>query len=375
MIAAQPRFSPGRVVASLALTTWAACGLLALAALGLWPKDARLIAFVSYQDGNREIYVVDAGALVFRPVRVTDNVAPDSDPVWSPDGRHLAFVSTRDGDHDIFITDLDGSWVMQVTHNDVLDWRPAWSPDGTRLLFESELDKNFEIYVAGVDLAACDLQAPACISAPIRLTDHPAVDSYPTWSPDGRQIAFQSNRDGNFDIFVVPVIGPGLVGPAPGERLEPLNLTRDPAGDWFPAWSPDGRYLAFESDRDHNREIYILDLEAGLDPPIRLTAHTATDTAPRWSPDGQSILFVSNRSHDDEIYLAAFDGQPARTIRNLTNRPGSERNPLWSPDGRQIAFESYGQGSDGIFIMKSDGTEQTQITFSSRGDRQIAWRP
>lgn len=360
-------------LAGIAAAALLACSLLAVAGWRLWSRQGETIAFVSYRDGNREIYRVDVDALVYRPIRITDDSAPDSDPVWAPDGAHLAFVSTRDGDHEIYIATAEGLQIIQVTHNGALDWKPAWSPDGAHVVYESQLGQNFEIYVVDVNFAACTRQAAPCVSDPIRLTYDPAVDSYPTWSPDGKWIAFQSNRKGNFDIFVMPA--PGSRDGADSDGSEPVDLTNHPANDWFAEWSPDGAYIAFESDRDQNREIYAIDLRGDSPRPVRLTYSTATDTSARWSPDGRQIAFVSNRNNNEEIYLMSFDGQSATAPINLTHTPVSDRNPIWSLDGQRIAFESYGKDSFGIFVMKPDGSERTQITFSSRGDRQIAWRP
>ena len=115
------------------------------------------------------------------------------------------------------------------------------------------------------------------------LTNNPALDFQPAWSPDGTRIAFTSDRDGDREIFVMNVDGSGLV-----------QLTMNTDSDGTPAWCENGTKIAFRSDRDGNLEIYIMNAD-GSDQ-IRLTTDAATDTEPSCSPDGSTILFFSDRS-------------------------------------------------------------------------------
>ncbi len=123
-----------------------------------------------------------------------------------------------------------------------------------------------------------------------RLTDVSGDDSSPSWSPDGRHIVFESNRDGNYGIYVMDANGDNL-----------RNLTNDNSRDGHPSWSPDGRSIAFFSDRDGNYEIYVMGSDGSN--LHRLTDHSADDRSPSWSPDGRHIAFSSNRDGDWEIYV------------------------------------------------------------------------
>jgi WD40 repeat protein len=183
-------------------------------------------------------------------------------------------------------------------------------------------------------------------SDPRRLTDNPANDMFPTWSADGRYIAFVSDRDENREIYVMKTDG-----------TEQTNLTHDAAEDWTPAWSPDGETIAFASYRDANWEIYIMDADGSN--PQRLTRSSAADYAPCWSPDGQYIAFQSNRDGNWEIYVMARDGQG---LQRLTNDEATDSAPAWSPDGTIIAFESYRDGDMEIYLMNIDGSDQRNIT-------------
>lgn len=109
----------------------------------------------------------------------------------------------------------------------------------------------------------------------VNLTRHPAMDSFPAWSLDGRRIAFHTYRDGNAEIYVMDADGSGLT-----------RLTDHPADDWGPSWSPDGLRLAFTSDRDGNNEIYTMDVDDRS--VFQLTSNTASDTWPVWSPSGHA---------------------------------------------------------------------------------------
>ena len=183
-------------------------------------------------------------------------------------------------------------------------------------------------------------------SDPRRLTDDPGNDMFPTWSADGRHIAFVSDRDGNREIYVMKADG-----------TEQLNLTHEAAEDWTPAWSPDGTTIAFASYRDANWEIYTMTADGSN--PQRLTAMAGADYAPCWSPDGQRIAFQSNRDGNWEIYVMGRDGQG---LQRLTEDEATDSAPAWSPDGMVIAFESYRDGNMEIYLMGVDGSDVRNIT-------------
>jgi len=190
------------------------------------------------------------------------------DFAWSAQGTRIAFVhdDIKSPYHNIYVINADGSNLRKLTTDTPgYYWDPSWSPDGTEIAFICDPDgnledRNLEIYVMDADG-----------SNQRNLTKNSAWDSLPDWSPDGNKIAFVSDRDGNAEIYIIYVDGSGL-----------LTLTKNPATDSHPDWSPDGTKIAFSSDRDGNREIYIMNSDGSSQ--TRLTNNTVDDDYPVWSP-------------------------------------------------------------------------------------------
>ena len=183
-------------------------------------------------------------------------------------------------------------------------------------------------------------------SDPQQLTREPADDMSPAWSPDGAAMAFVTDRDGNRELYTMKPDG-----------TQQINLTNHGAEDWTPAWSPDGGSIAFSSYRDGNWEIYVMGSDGSN--PTRLTSNSAADYGPTWSPDGQEIAFHSNQDGNWEIYVVGRDGQG---LRRLTVDEATDFAPAWSPDGTLIAFESYRDGNMEIYLMYADGSEPYNIS-------------
>ncbi len=172
----------------------------------------------------------------------------------------IAFMSDRDGNVEIYVMNADGSGQKNLTNNPAIDKNPAWSPDGKKIAFDSYRDGNQDIYVMNADG-----------SGQKNLTNDLINGGYPAWSPDGKKIAFDSYRDGNWEIYVMNADGSGQ-----------KRLTNNPADDNFPSWSPDGKKIAFMSDRDGNLEIIVMNADgSGLE---NLTNNPADDGYPSWSP-------------------------------------------------------------------------------------------
>ena len=163
-------------------------------------------------------------------------------------------------------------------------------------------------------------------------------------------IAFASNRDGNWEIFLMKVDG-----------SNPINLTQNPAQDDYPCLSPDGSKIAFTSDRDGGLDIYVMNADGSGQ--TRLTADSSWNRHPAWSPDGTRIAFSSSRDPNDEIYLMNPDGS-GQTRLTYSYSYDTNLHPSWSPDGSKLAFTAYMEGSytADISVINADGSDQRNLT-------------
>jgi len=199
-----------------------------------------------------------------------------------------------------------------------------------------------------------------------RLTNHAAMDELPAWSPDGKRIAFSSRREGGSDIFLMNGDGTGLTRLT---RLTDMGLYA-----FHARWSPDGKRIAFQS--FVRPDIFVINVDGtGL---TNLTNHPANDGSPDWSPDGRKIAFVSDRDGPGDVYVMNADGtEPVRLTFNAVSRPRPSwrPDPAWSPDGRKIAFVSDRDGDPEIYIMNADGTNAVRLTFNPGEDGAPSWSP
>ena len=290
---------------------------LLLVSIGQAENADTRIAFMSnrHDERNWEIYLMNPDGKRVR--RLTEHPQADGIPAWSPDGQKIAFVSFRDEPRDIYVMNPDGTNLINLTQSpERSDNYPSWSPDGKQIVCSAG-----DIWVMEAD---GENQR--------NLTNHDASDADPDWSPDGKQIAFTSERNsdwefdiwgGNWEVYVMTPDGANLV-----------NLTKHPAKDLNPDWSPDGKQIAFTSNREGNREVYVMNADGTN--PINLTNHPARDSGPAWSPDGNQIAFSSNRDGDWEkkpndnweVYVMNADGT---NPINLTNHPAWDSRPAWEP--------------------------------------------
>ena len=199
----------------------------------------------------------------------------------------------------------------------------------SKLAFQSYRDGNWEIYAGnddGSNLA--------------RLTNNSADDMMPRMNRGATRIAFASKRDGDYEIFTMNMDGSGLA-----------QLTNNTKDDVYPAWSPDGTKIAFQSYRDGNPEIYVMNADGSHQ--TRLTnSSDAYDTQPTWSPDGSKIAFISGPVYDNRLYVMNADGSNMVDYGSGT----TDADPVWSPDGQNIAFDGdYNRdGWQELFITQNN---------------------
>ncbi|HSR32345.1 MAG TPA: hypothetical protein VLY63_17420 [Anaerolineae bacterium] len=204
-------------------------------------------------------------------------------------------------------------------------------------------------------------------SNPHRLTDNQATEWGPTWSHDGTEIAFASDRNGKMQLFVMNIDGsdPRALGPA------------DQTIGWAPAWSPTRDEIVFVSDRDGESNLYLLQIETGE--VTQLTFHEFPAERPSWSPDGEQLVYMAAKEQrgildPDEIYVITRLGDEQR---QLTDNIVGDITPAWSPDGEWIVFSSNREDGWNLFIMPVSGEKDglIKVTENAGWNRGPSWGP
>lgn len=301
----------------------------------------------------------------------TQALSPTVESVDFPTiGGRVAFHSDRDGEIDIYVMNTDGSDVLRLTDAPGRDFEPDWSPDGTTIVFSSDRDDpdNAQLYLMNAD------------GTNQRRLPSPLADDQvgARWSPDGEWILFHSNPvvDGlaRFDIFKIRPDGSDLT-----------NLTNTAGNNFMGDWSPDGQRIVFVSQRDGNRELYVMNADGSNQ--MRLTEGGWENSLPRWSPDGQRIAFESNRG-GTAYGIFTIDapssqnaGQSLESTVQPLNRPGfNNSTPDWV-DGDWLYIASDRDSTNlinwEIYLLKADGSDATLRLTENVGisDRFPSWMP
>lgn len=274
------------------------------------PPTGRII-YQSNQNGNPELYSIalKGGA----SVRLTNNSSNDVSPTYIKATNEIGFVSDRQNGSNLYSIDTFGKETKTITNNkDTPVDYPNWSPDGT--LIVASLTRScvapatscyYDIYIMNSD--GTNLK---------NLTNTPASEWVPMWSPDGQKIAFSSDRDGDSEIYIINKDGTNLI-----------QLTQNKAYDGRPSWSPDGTKIVFETDRDGGDwDIDIMDADGSNPKPVTINA--TTDFSPAWSPDGNWLVYVSNNEGNNELYIIQINGE---NQKRLTNNTYNDITPIWIP--------------------------------------------
>lgn len=253
---------------------------------------------------------------------------------------------------EIYTVDERGSDLRRLTNlapQHAWASHPAWSPDGHAIAFtvvwHAGNRHRSEIYI--MSPGGGDLR-------PLTQTAGSRSSWNASWAPDGRHVAFASDRDGNHDVYIMR---------SDGEGVERLTVTQgNERHSWNPAWSPDGRRIAFDSNRDGDDEIYILDLASRRVHAIGSTPQGKGSWTPAWSPDGRRIAFASNRDGADELYVMNADGSGVRRINvRATGRP------RWAPHGKALIFQRFETPQrEAVWTVAVDGTALTRLVGDER---------
>jgi len=270
----------------------------------------------------------------------------------------IVFHSDRSGNSEIYRIDVTGENETRLTNNDAYDGFPSWSPDGTTILFQSDRDGTLAVYSMRDDG-----------SDPKRIpnTKH---GNYPKWSADGSRIAFFAKRDGVTDLFAVN---------PDGDELE--NLTNNRSTDETPSWTADGTTVAFQSDRgwrdslegdpaeDQRSNYGIFTLALATSTVTEITGIEFNDENPSINPDGSGIVF--QRYVDDGLAIGYIEIATGKT-RLLTDPADISGSPAWSSGGTKIVFDSMRDGNFEIYVMDADGSNLHQITNTADNENSGA---
>jgi Tol biopolymer transport system component len=330
-----------------------------------WSPDGKRIAFVSDQDGIDAIYAInpDGSGLV----RLTDRSPREYAPSWSPDGKHVLFTSTRGSAAgmmrtELFVVSAEGGEAVPLTDNAAHKTGPAWSPDGSRIAF-TMLDgyNQGDIFV----MAVPDGKGTRG-SGPANLTQDRANDCCATWSPDGERLLFLSSRS---------VGGTGLWwGGHEDGRQSTVLLVRTGGGRDLTASSDVVRPVTTVVP-EQPKDIYVIDSSGdGL---TRLTNEAGREKQASWSPDGKRIAFVSDRDGNDEVYVMMADIADAggSELTRLTESPEDDSYPTWSPDGTCLAFVAHRADAWELYVMNADGSGMKKLVDSVDWGSSPGWAP
>jgi Tol biopolymer transport system component len=221
---------------------------------------------------------------------------------------------------------------LQLTHDTATDLDPVFSPDGKRIAFSSNRSGSFDIWVMDADGRRR-----------MQLTSINSDERSPKWSRDGERIAFLTIANGKTDIWISSLEGDQII------------LTDDGASKKSFEWNPLGNLLVYDSNKGGKWNIWLADL--GAHHVVQLTEEQADNMYPSWSQDSKDVLFSSNRSGVFKIYALSLDDL---RLRQVSSGTGNDIKPRMSPDGNYIAFVSDRLGRSTLWIMNADGTNQRE---------------
>jgi len=309
--------------------------------------------------GKTNIFLLQAGQS--RPENLSLAGCPanreceDQQPALSPDGKSIAFHF----EGGLYVMEKNGANRRLVAPDPAFD--PAWSPDSRSLVYATEAIRTPELRAQQASLLF--VTSPDGTSSPRRLNN--VEDGVqPVWSPAGDRIAYWSTIAGRRDLFTIDT----------GGTAQPVRLTDDNFLEWSPAWSPDGRFLYFSSDRGGSMSLWRMPFVSGraLSPEPVGAPSGAYSGQIRFAGLSPNRFVYTQRSTTSTLYELPLTGPGGGSPRFLRERAN---NPDVSPDGRRVVYQDTSGKNEDLFVMSVDGQDSQRLTNDAHRDRHPRWSP
>jgi TolB protein len=262
----------------------------------------------------------------------------------------LSYVIKEGKRYRLVISDADGQNIRNAMNSGEPIISPSWSPDGKKVAYVSFEDRKPVIYVH--ELAT---------GRRIALSNQKGNNSAPAWSPDGRKLAISLSKDGNTQIYSINADGTGL-----------QRLTRGNTIDTEPQYSADGRYIYFTSDRGGNPQIYRMSAEGEQAEGVRrVTYKQGFVTSPRTSPDGKYLAYIANIGGAYRLYILNLATGDAQALTDGT----SDESPSFAANGRYVLYSTKVNGKRVLAAVSVDGNSKQVLSIPGSDVRQPSWGP